>query len=54
MGGVGVVLTVMMIWGFSGRNSWPDGWGPAVGGAMSRGCVLGRFFNGADPNSPKS
>lgn len=44
MGGVGIVLTVMMIWGFSGRNSWPDWWGPAVGIAMSVGCLLGAFL----------
>ena len=41
MGGVAVLLTLMMVWGFSGRNSWPHGWGPAVGVAMLLGCLLG-------------
>jgi hypothetical protein len=37
---VGVILTLMMVWGFSGRNSWPEGWRFAVATAMAAGCIL--------------
>jgi hypothetical protein len=37
---VGVILSMMMVWGFSGRNSWPPGWGISVAVAMAAGCFL--------------
>lgn len=44
--GVGIILAGTMIVGFSGRNSWPDGWGFAVAAAMAAGCVLGEWIRG--------
>jgi hypothetical protein len=40
VGAVGAILALMMIWGFSGRNSWPQGWGYAVAAAIAAGCLL--------------
>lgn len=39
--GVGATLAVVMVWGFSGRNSWPVWWGPAVASAMVAGSCVG-------------
>lgn len=43
--GVGVILAVVMAWGFSGRNSWPPNWGVAVAAAMAAGCFLVGLFH---------
>jgi hypothetical protein len=39
--GVCAVLAVVMVWGFSGRNAWPDWWGPASGAVMAIGARIG-------------
>ncbi len=36
------ILGAIMVWGFSGRNSWPDWWGPAVALSM----IIGAYFGG--------
>ena len=51
--GVGVILAGMMIVGFSGRNSWPDGWGIAVAAAMAAGCVLSESVRGRWGNASR-
>ena len=38
---VAVILAAGMLWGFSGRNAWPDWWGPATGLAMGIGVCAG-------------
>ena len=35
------ILSGIMMWGFSGRNSWPEWWGPAVAVSMIVGAYLG-------------
>jgi len=39
--GVCLLLAVIMLWGFGGRNQWPDWWGPAVAAAMIVGACGG-------------
>ena len=41
--GVCVTLAIAMLWGFSGRNSWPAWWGGAVATAM----VVGGYIGGS-------
>src|SRR5687767_11392190 len=36
-----VVLAALMMWGFSGRNAYPDWWGPAVAATMVVGAGIG-------------
>jgi hypothetical protein len=38
---VSLVLAVAMLWGFSGRNAWPDWWGPAMAAVMVVGAWVG-------------
>jgi hypothetical protein len=39
--GVCAILPVAMLWGFSGRNSWPEWWGPAAAAVMVVGAYIG-------------
>lgn len=39
--GVGATVAVAMVWGFSGRNSWPEWWGAAVASVMVAGSCVG-------------
>ena len=39
--GVCAILAIAMLWGFSGRNSWPEWWGGAVATAMVAGAYIG-------------
>lgn len=39
--GLCAVLAVGVLWGFSGRNAWPDWWGPGVAVVMVVGAVIG-------------
>jgi hypothetical protein len=39
--GVCAILAVGMLWGFSGRNSWPEWWGPAAAAVMVVGAYVG-------------
>jgi len=36
-----VLLGALMLWGFSGRNAWPDWWGPAAAALTAFGAWLG-------------
>lgn len=38
---VAVILAAGLLWGFSGRNAWPDWWGPATALAMGIGACAG-------------
>lgn len=40
-GGVGAILAITMVWGFSGRNAWPEWWGAAVASVMVSGSCAG-------------
>lgn len=40
---VAVLLAGLMLWGFSGRNAWPDWWGPVVAMTMA----FGAWFSGS-------
>lgn len=53
--GVSAILAIVMLWGFSGRNSWPDWWGGAVAVAMVAGAAIGlqpRRRSGTPPSQP--
>jgi hypothetical protein len=39
--GMAATLTVLMLWGFGGRNSWPDWWASALSGVMVAGTCIG-------------
>jgi len=39
--GVCAILAVGMLWGFSGRNSWPEWWGPAAAAVTVVGAYVG-------------
>lgn len=41
--GVCAILAIVMVWGFSGRSSWPEWWGGAVATAM----VVGGYIGGS-------
>ena len=43
------ILAGTMLWGFSGRNYWPDGWGPAVAVVMVVGACIGGVLGRAEP-----
>lgn len=47
--GVCAILAVTMLWGFGGRNSWPDGWAPAVAVVMVVGACIGGVSGRAKP-----
>ena len=39
--GVCAILAIVMLWGFSGRNSWPQWWGLAAAAVMVAGAYIG-------------
>jgi hypothetical protein len=39
--GVCAILAGTILWGFSGRSSWPEVWGPSVAAAMVVGAYIG-------------
>ena len=49
VGSVSVVLAVGMLWGFSGRNAWPDWWGPAMAAVMVVGACVGGTLSRRPP-----
>jgi hypothetical protein len=46
------MLGAIMVWGFSGRNSWPDWWGPAVALSMVVGAYIGGVSSHARHDRP--
>jgi hypothetical protein len=46
------ILAAIMVWGFSGRNSWPDWWGPAIAIAMAIGAYVGGLRSHARDDTP--
>ena len=47
--GLSAVLFTSVLWGFSGRNSWPAWWGPVTGVVMALGAWLGSRARPARP-----
>jgi hypothetical protein len=35
------IVAMVMLWGFSGRNSWPERWGLAAAAVMAVGAYIG-------------
>ena len=35
------IVAIVMLWGFSGRNSWPERWGLAAAAVMAVGAYIG-------------
>lgn len=47
--GVSAILAIAMLWGFSGRGSWPKWWGGAVATAMA----VGGYIGGSSSQAPR-